>query len=322
MFKRFLLLFLILILVRAVSHGQETDHNPGYQTVMIDNPAFSGSEGDGKLRLSYLNLYPGNNYNLHSVFCSYDSYIPALHGGAGVYISDDYLGGIVNDLRGGLSYAYFLQAGKDFFVNAGLSASFYHRGFNFEGAILPDQIDATGGISQATSQLLTTTGRTVFDVGAGILFIAPKFFGGFSVSHLAEPDLSLSGNANESLRRKWLLNITGDFSLNKERDIKLRPTGYFEVQGSFISAGAGAILESRSLSVNAIFLGDSSENLNLQTGFSINTGKICVYYNYRFNVISVSSMMPVSILHQTGLVFSLNNVDKRKTIKTINFPKM
>ncbi len=322
MFKRFLLLILLLISAWNVSQGQETDHNPGYQMIMIDNPAFSGSEGDGKMRMSYLNLYPGNNYNLHSVYCSYDSYFPSLHGGAGMYISDDYMGGIVNDIRGGLSYAYFLQAGKDLFINAGLSASFYNRGFNFENAVLPDQIDPLGGITQISSELLTSTGRTVFDVGAGFLFIAPRFFGGFSVSHLAEPDLSLSGNSDENLRRKWLLNITGDFSVNKEKNLKFRPTGYFEVQGGFISGGAGAVVETRNLSVNAIILGDNSESLNLQTGFSINAGLLSIYYNYRFNVLSANAMIPVSIFHQTGLAFSLNNVDKRKTIKTINFPKM
>lgn len=322
MFKRLLSLFLLLIPGWAVIMGQETDHNPGYQSIMIDNPAFSGSEGDAKMRLSYLNLYPGNNYNFHSVYCSYDSYFPALHGGAGLYISDDYMGGIVNDLQGGFSYAYFLQAGKDLFINAGLSASFYNRRFNFEGAVLPDQIDPLGGITQITSQLLTSTGKTVFDVGAGFLFIAPKFFGGFSVSHLAEPDLSLAGNADEGLKRKWLLNITGDFPVNKEKNLKFRPTGYFEVQGSFVSAGAGTIFETNSLSANVILLGDNSENLNMQTGFSINAGKLSLYYNYRFNVLSANAMLPVSMLHQTGLAFSLNNVDKRKTIKTIKFPKM
>ena len=48
------------------------------------------------------------------------------------YISNDYLGGIVNELRSGLSYTYFLQAGKDLYINAGLSASFFHRGFNYQ----------------------------------------------------------------------------------------------------------------------------------------------------------------------------------------------
>ena len=132
------------------------------------------AEGDGVIRLSYLNYYPGNNYDLHSVYFSYDSYFPQLHGGAGIYLADDYLGGIINDFRGGFSYAYFLQAGKDLFINGGLSASIYHRGFNFSNAVLPDQIDPLGGVSIPSSEVLASPGKTVVDIAAGFLFISGK----------------------------------------------------------------------------------------------------------------------------------------------------
>jgi hypothetical protein len=62
--------------------------------------------------------------------------------------------------------------------------------------------------------------------------------------------------------------------------------------------------------------------MNIQTGFSFTAGKMSVYYNYRFNVASANNLMPLSLIHQTGVAFSLNNVDKRKAIKTINFPKL
>jgi hypothetical protein len=39
-------------------------------------------------------------------------------------------------------------------------------------------------------------------------------------------------------------------------------------------------------------------------------------------VVSGNLFMPFSLLHQTGLALSLNNVEKRKLIKTINFPKL
>ncbi|MDP3003546.1 MAG: hypothetical protein Q8N38_10505, partial [Bacteroidales bacterium] len=83
---------------------------------------------------------------------------------------------------------------------------------------------------------------------------------------------------------------------------------------------AGVVLESNYLSVNAIMLGDNKKNMNIQTGFSFKSGKVSVYYNYRFNIVSGNKLMPLSLLHQTGLAFSLNNVDKRNLIKTINFP--
>jgi type IX secretion system PorP/SprF family membrane protein len=245
-----------------------------------------------------------------------------LHGGAGLYLTDDYLGGIINDIRGGVSYAYFLQAGKDLFINAGLSASILHRGFKFDNAVLPDQIDPLGGVSVPSSEILASTGKTVFDVGAGFLFTSGNYSGGLSINHLAEPDLSGTGNSGEKLKRKLLLHFSGDFAVGKTKNLKIQPLTYFEVQSGYINGGAGAALENKYLAINAVVLADNGKNLNFQTGFSLTTGRISVYYNYRFNAISGNNLLPLSLLHQTGLAFSLISVEKRNTIKTINFPKL
>ncbi|MGC1391270.1 MAG: type IX secretion system membrane protein PorP/SprF [Bacteroidales bacterium] len=322
MFLRPGILVLFIFLVSVSCFGQETDPGPGYQMMMMNNPSLAGSSGDGVLRLSYLNFYPGNNYNLHSVYFSYDSYFSSLHGGAGLYLSDDYLGGIINDIRGGFSYAYFLQAGKDLFINGGLSGSVYHRGYNFSNAILPDQIDPLGGVSIPSSEILTSSGKTVFDIGAGFLVTSGKFSGGFSINHLAEPDMSSSGNSVERLKRKLLIHLSEDFTLSKSQNINIQPLTFLEIQGGFINGGAGAAMESKYLAINAVVLGDSGKNLDIQTGFSFNAGRITGFYNYRFNVVTGNKLLPFSLLHQTGLAFSLNNVEKRNTIKTINFPKL
>ena len=149
-----------------------------------------------------------------------------------------------------------------------------------------------------------------------------NIFGGVSLNHLAEPDLSISGQTYERLKRKLLLNISGDFFTGKSQNLKIRPLAVFGLQGGFISAGAGTVFETNYLSANVVFLGDNGKNMNIQTGFSIKVGKMSVYYNYRFNITSGNNLMPFSLLHQTGLAFSLNNVDKRNLIKTINFPKL
>jgi type IX secretion system PorP/SprF family membrane protein len=321
MLKPLPVIFLFIIFFPVNGRGQDSDPGPGYQMMMINNPSLAGSEGDGVLRLSYLNYFPGNNFNLHSVYFSYDSYFPVLHGGAGIYITDDYQGGIINDIRGGLSYAYFLQAGKDLFINAGLTASFYSRGFNFNNAVLPDQIDVLGGVSAPSSEALAFRGRTVFDVGAGFLFMKGKFSGGFSISHLAQPDLSSTGES-DILRRKFLFHLSADFDLNKELNLKVKPLAFFETAGDYFIGGAGAALETRNLSINTLFLSETGNALDVQCGFTFYTGRISIFYNYRLNLISQNKSMPLSLLHQTGLAFSLNNVEKRNAIKTINFPKM
>lgn len=290
--------------------------------IMMNNPAMSGAEPEGKLRLSYLNLYPGKSYNLHSVYLSGDSYFDLIHGGASFYLSDTYLGGIINDLRGGLSYAYFLKAGEDLYINAGLSASFYHRGYSFQGALLPDQIDPVGNISFPSGEALAGSAHTVFDVGAGFVITSGKVTGGISVSHLAEPSLSLYNSDAEKLHRKLLVHFSGDHSLNSASGTKISPVAFLEVQKDFVDGGTGIVFENRGMSLNTIVIANNEKAIDVQAGFSFTTGKMSAFYNYRFNLISGNNMLPFSLVLQAGLSFSINNFDKSRSTGAINFPRM
>ncbi len=302
--------------------GQETDPGPGYQMVLMNNPALSGSEGKGNLRLSYLNFYPGNGYNLHSVYLSFDSYFQKLHGGASFYLAEDYLGGPVNNIRGGFSYSYFLQAGEDLFINAGLNFSVYHQGYNFSNSVLPDMIDPLSGIVNPSAEALKPSGKTVFDMGSGFTFVKDWLSGGLAVVHLAEPDLSSGGTEKEIIHRKLFIHLAGDFPLGKSDKLYARPVTYLSYQDRFLIGGGGLSVESEYIALNVIGMGDNSGNVNLQPGFGIKAGIVTFNYTYRFNIISGNSLMPMSLLHQTGLAISLYDVDKRKSIKTINFPKL
>ena len=301
---------------------QETNYGPGYQTMIVNNPAFSGSSLDGTMRLSYLNFYPGNSYNFHSVFLSYDSYFQSLHGGAGFYLANDYIGGIVNDLRGGLSYSYFLQAGKDLFISAGLSAAFFHRGFNFSDAVFPDQIDQMGIISRPSVELMVDENPAVFDVATGLMFFYRRLSGGFAITHLTQPDLYGNGSPVEKLKRKYLISLIADIDINKGSGLKIMPLASFELQGNYIWSGAGAVLQSNSLSFSSLFMFDNNKNIDVKAGFSFRWEKIGMFYNYRFNLTSANSLVPFSLVHQTGLTFSLHNVEKRIKFNTINAPYM
>ncbi|MGA1978168.1 MAG: type IX secretion system membrane protein PorP/SprF [Bacteroidales bacterium] len=293
-----------------------------YQMTMISNPAIAGSEGDGMIRLSYVDLYPGNNFNLHSVAASYDGYFPSLHGGAAAYLTDDYLGGLVNDIRGGLSYSYYFRAGRDMFITGGLSASFYHRGFNAGGAVLPDQIDPINGVIYPSGETLPSTGRTMLDLGTGFLLITGNFFGGVAVTHLAEPDFGNSALAGNKLYRTVLIHAAGDIGLNRENSLRLRPLGKIEISSGMMSAGAGAALETSHFTFSSVVLADNEKDIDLQAGFSVTAGKMVIFYNYRFNIVSGENLLPLSLMHNTGIAVSLNNVDKRKTVRTIKFPEL
>ena len=319
--KRFLVIPLSVLLWPYSSLvAQETGYGIGYQTIMLSNPAFAGIEGEGKLRIAYFDFYPGRNYNFHSFYASYDSYIPSVHGGGAFFVSDDYIGGLANDTRGGCSYAYHFQAGRDLFFDAGLSASFFHRGFNRSEMVFPDQIDPLGGVTQQTSEQLDLKGKTVFDAGAGFLMIAGRYTAGIAVNHLTTPDLSGTGTSEQRMGREVVIHLSGEFTINSHQ-IRLKPVVYGDFKQGKRVGGIGAAVESATLSFNAIVLGNRAGDLDLQAGLFVKLSKVTFFYNYTFNISSANNLLPASLVHNAGIILSLKNVDKRKIIKTINFPK-
>jgi type IX secretion system PorP/SprF family membrane protein len=319
--KRICNIILVNFIIIACCSGQETSYGPGFHTALVNNPGFSGAEGNGNLKMSYLNFLPGNGYRLNSFVTSFDSYFNELHGGAALWVADDKIGGIMNDLHGGFSYAYFLRAGKDLYIHAGLSASLYHRGFDFSKSVLPDQIDPFTGSVLPSSENLTSRGRSAIDIGTGLMFIFHKLYGGISLNHLTRPEISPEGTHSEKLSPKLTINIAGDLSGINEK-IEIKPTGYIGIQGNFLEGGAGTSIGNSLISFNIMMLGDNSENLNFQPGFFFHTGRLGILYNYRFNIYSENKMMPLSLLHQIGLSLSLYDVDKRNDSGFISFPKM
>ncbi len=322
MIKQLKIIIFLIFITEGIIRGQYSDSGLDYQMVMRNNPGFAGAEGDGFLRLSYLNYYPGQGYNLFTGSISYDGYFPALHGGMGFFVSNDYMGGIINDFHSGVSYAYYFQAGKGLFISAGLSASLYHRGYNLKGSVLPEQIDPVSGVMFPSGETISGEAKNVLDLGTGFLFMTEKFFWGIAVSHLTEPDIDYSGDAAGKIRRKLLLNAAGDYNFGNNMELKIRPLVKCEVMKGFFTSGAGAVLEGRYLSLNAMIFGDREKNFDLQTGFAVETGKIEFFYNYRFNISSGNNLLPFSLFHQTGMVLGLNNVEKRRVIKTIKYPNL
>lgn len=302
-------------------YSQETSYGAGYRTMLMNNPAFAGAASDGTLRLAYLNFYPGNSYNLHTFYASYDSYFEPLHGGAGLWISDDYLGGIINDTRGAVNYAYSLQAGKELFINAGLSAGFFYRRMNFSDAVLPDMIDPIGGVMFPVGETLTLRSNSAFDAGTGFLFSYRNFLGGVSVNHLFEPNLSES-TRTEMLKRKILFNASWNIRPGENRSTSIRPSCFLELQGDYTGIAAGTSVETKNLAVSLMLMGDNNHNMNLQTGFSVRAGRMGLFYSYRINIASPDVLIPLSMLHQAGVNFSLNAVDKRNVPATISLPEL
>ncbi len=315
-------LLLLIILVRYALFSQEDYQSVGFQSLVTFNPAAAGAEAEGKLRINYYNFYPGRGFDLHKMSVSYDVFISGLHGGVACFVSDDYMGGIINDTRVGFAYSYHLQAGRNIFINAGLSAAIQYRGINPSRIVMPDQIDPLRGAVLPSAENVTGKGRTIFDAGTGFIISSGKYIAGLAVNHLAKPDPAGSGFSGDALPRKLTLFATGSFATGNNNMLYFKPVVFLDMAGRNFLAGTGVTAGTETISINALLTGFNDGQVNLRTGLSIRIWRGLFYYNYCFNLKSANEIMPFSVYQSGGISISLYNVEKRKTINTIIFPEM
>jgi type IX secretion system PorP/SprF family membrane protein len=219
-----------LFLCMATLSGQDTWHGSLSGMHMMYNPGFAGVGGVPAVNISAFSFLPGNGFGLRSVHASYDGYFKGIHGGAGVWITDDMVGDILNDLRGGVSYAYHFRAGEKTYITAGLTASAISRGIRRGSVILPDDIDPFRGITGGGSGYTGPATLTRFDIGTGFTISSESWYAGLSVMHLTRPVLGDYDHVNSRTDR--LVTLTGGIELNPGGgDFFIMPSAAFLAQG-------------------------------------------------------------------------------------------
>jgi type IX secretion system PorP/SprF family membrane protein len=321
-YSKIIQVFLVFFLIHGSVVSQDIESQMIYSVPILGNPALTGSEGIGKLRLVYRDYYPGHDFHLGSVFASYDTYNESLHGGIGFYISDNKLGDLMNEMRTGASYSYHLRASEDLYINAGFLASVIHRGFKSGSLILPDEIDPLLGPILTSSELIDIRSGTIFDMNVGFLFSYLNYHAGLSVSHITTPGLTGAGKKDSRMARRYTIHASGSFRV-LENELSLDPVFYFSLQDNLYSLSAGLSGSYKVISLNVLSHTYLQQGLGaIQTGIHIKMGTVGLAYNYLFNPFKTGPFIPSTLSNQISLIISLNNVEKRGVIKAINFPKL
>jgi type IX secretion system PorP/SprF family membrane protein len=323
---RYRTILAFMLLCPAAVQGQDTWYGSVSGMHFMYNPAYAGAAGSTVMNLSAFSFLPAGGFGLRSVYASADSYVPLLHGGAGIWMSDDVTGEVMNDYRAGASYAYHLRAGRDLFFNAGLTASMIWRGIRSGSIILPEDIDPFRGITGA-SEYFGPGNITRFDLGVGISFSTGPWFGGVSVMHLTEPQLSDDQQAHNRLRR--LLNITAGSSFTPGNGkLNVGPYATLSVQGSDLTLHAGAEAAYGELLFGlSAWHSFSVEGKEYYGGFTAvqpaagwSTGSVKIIISYSYAVTGNNFTFGGTAIVRAGLSLAFNNVEKRRVIHIIKLP--
>jgi len=314
---------LLICLALPVNHmlAQDAESFAFYFNPVQANPALAGSEGPGKLRLMYRDYYPGRGLRLFSVSSSYDSYLESIHGGFGLYVSENLLGDLLSDTRAGAAYSYHLRASRELYINAGFLASVIHRGMDAGRIVLPDQLDPLMGAVLPSGEIINPVSRTVFDAGLGFLFIYRDYHAGIAVNHIFNPDLMGQGFDEAVPGRR--LSVHGGAVFSSRKELSIRPGFILNVQNGDYMAAMGLSVGYNILSFNILPFFDLRRGLSyIQSGLYLETGIFELAYNYNFTPLRTANLQPLTLSNQVSLAITLFNSEKRAIPRTINYPKM
>ncbi|HOO65397.1 MAG: type IX secretion system membrane protein PorP/SprF [Bacteroidales bacterium] len=308
-----------LFLFMATLSGQDTWHGSLSGMHMMHNPGFAGVGGVQAVNISAFSFLPGNSFGLRSVHASYDGYFSAIHGGAGVWITDDMLGDILNDLKGGVSYSYHFRAGRRTYITAGLTASAISRGIRSGSVILPDDIDPFRGITGGGEGYAGPANVTRFDIGTGFTIASGPWYAGLSVMHLTRPALGDFDREDSRIHR--LLTLTGGIELNPGGgDFFIRPSAAFLAQGDEyrIYLGGESTWKGLAAGVAMWHLTDGFTAVECSVGWDDAALKIILSYSYILAGGDVS--FGGTAIIKAGVSFAFGNVEKSRALHIIKLP--
>lgn len=243
------IVFLLLLLAEAL-YAQDAQMSQFYAAPLYHNPAFTGSTFAPRVIFNNRNQWPSLDGNFFTSMLSADVYVEGMNSGFGFLFMNDQAGS--NRLKTteiSFLYSYQLQLNENNAIRLGLQGGYSQRSFNSSGLIFGDQLDNLGNVIGPTQDPLLNIGgnKSFADFGAGLLYYNPKVFLGFSVAHLTEPDMALTGTGFNLPRRYVVngglnLNLTnpGTTARNARKELILTPTFLFKAQGPFSQLDFGA----------------------------------------------------------------------------------
>lgn len=190
MFKLNKIILLIGVIISLKSYGQDPQFSQFYATSLYLNPAFTGNTEVGRLSGVYRNQWASIPGAFVSYSFAYDYNLSNVNSGVGLMVTQDKAGsgGLKFTNVAGL-YSYAFQIKRKLFFRAGLKASYTFRGINEHSLLFADQIIRDG--AQETVESFNDNRISYFDVGTGGLIYSNKYWFGFSLDHINQPEQSL-----------------------------------------------------------------------------------------------------------------------------------
>lgn len=198
------------------TYSQDPQFSQFYASSMYLNPAFTGNTRVSRISGIYRNQWSSIPGSFISYSFAYDHNLAGLNSGVGLMATRDRAGsgGLQFTNLAGL-YSYYIRINKKLSIRSGVKFSYTLRGIDKSRLVFGDQIARNG--AQETIESFSDGGNSYFDASAGSLVYSEKFWLGFSLDHITQPDQSfLLETTNLPIKS----SIHGGYNITLNEDIK------------------------------------------------------------------------------------------------------
>jgi len=295
--------------------GQDPEFTQFYANPLYLNPAFAGTAHCPRVSLNYGNQWPGISGSFVTTSASYDQHVDALAGGIGLLVWNDRAGeGTLSTTNVSGMYSYQLPVTRKFSLKLGLQGTWAQKRVDWTKLTFGDQIDPRRGFVYTTNEVQRDKPRNYADFSAGILGFSEKYFVGFAVNHLTQPDESVIEGVSP-LPRKYTFHAGAVIPLEgKGEPASLSPNLLVQLQQDFLQINFG-MYYSKGPIVAGLWYRNSDSFIAL-LGFQ--TGILKFGYSYDITISKLTNTTAGSHEFSTGLQFDCK--PRKRKFRTISCP--
>lgn len=235
--------FILFFVTISNVFGQDPEFTQFYANPLYLNPAFAGTNLCPRVSLNFRDQWPGISGSFITSSFSYDQHVNPLAGGLGLIVMNDIAGeGTLTTTNVSGMYSYLLPINRKFSMKFGLQGSWFQKNLDWSKLTFGDQIDPRRGFVWQTGETPINDPIHGFDMAAGILGFSEKYFAGFAVHHLLEPNESVIAPpiGDSPLPRKYTLHGGAKLELKgRGESVYVSPNVLFQLQQDFLQLNFG-----------------------------------------------------------------------------------
>lgn len=287
------ILLLTVLSFALTIKAQDAQFSQFYASPVYINPAFAGAGlCGGRVVANYRNQWPSLPGTFRTTAVSYDQSAPGIGGGFGLQAFNDIAGdGLLTTTSFSGIYAYHGKFSKKVFYSASIQGSYTQRTIDFDKLRFSDQIVAKKGFVNPTSEVLVNEKVDFSNFSTGFLVFTEKFYAGFAVHNLTEPNQSFFGNNDPgtTLPRKYTLHAGLNIPVVKskshpEKAVSFSPNILIMKQQHFTQVNAGFYLNKGPLVTGVWFRQTAPNSDALILLLGVRSGDFRFGYSYDITV--------------------------------------